>query len=233
MPPAVVAAIASAVPAVIKAGKGIAQKRAAKKIKVGERTVQPEYQKYLAAQRTRAAAGKMPGQDRMEEKIEQASADAIKRSRTSGSPNRYLQEVSKQANTSADKIADVGYAAAKYRDAMLQKSDQAMLNIGQERSRIEEANRAEAITQKTGVGSAGSENIMAGSKDLIGTGLKAYLASKGVSGDFEKSTGESAGEGSEMIEKQPIGQPTGSDAYSESDIEALKAKYGEEWYKYV
>jgi hypothetical protein len=158
-------AAASAVPALIKAGKGIAQKRAAKKIKPKDREIAQEYKDYQKKKAARATSSKMAGQDRTEEKIEGKYSNALKKAQNASSSNRYLQEVSRAASSSADKITDVELQATKDKVRRVDDSDQALQEMGDRTQDLTDSVRDEKIAAKSALSEAGSKNLMSAAKD--------------------------------------------------------------------
>ena len=180
MPIGLATAAVTAIPALIKAGQGIAQKRAAKKIKPKDREIAQEYKDYQKKKTARATSSKMAGQDRTEEKIEGKYSNALKKAQNASSSNRYLQEVSRAASTSADKITDVEAEASKDRMSRIDESDTALEQMGDRKQELADSVREEKIAQKAALKEAGNQNLMSAAKDGTSIALGA-MSTKGMS----------------------------------------------------
>ncbi len=165
----------AAVPEVIKLGKGIAQKRAGKKIKVGKKKVSDELERVARDKATRATSSKFAGQDRLTDKIESTSANIAQQAKDAAGPNEYLSIIQKQGGRLQDKQADIAATALQDKQRRENAADEARLSLGAEKTRIREEDINEQKAQKTGLLTSGSENMMSGATGLAG------VASTGVS----------------------------------------------------
>ena len=192
MAPAVAAALLSLVPTAIKGAQGISQKKKAKQIQVGDRKVSDRLKRVEKDYATRATSSKFAGQSRVEENIDQTSANILEKAKDAASPNEYLSMVAKQGGSLQDKQLEIGKLALTDKQRRQDDASAASINLGAEETRIREANIGDQRAAKSALNTAGDTNIAGAASDAAG--VAATLAtSKAKAGTTSPTTGEKSG----------------------------------------
>lgn len=187
----------AAVGATVSLVKSQKQKKAAKKIKIGDKKVSERMYRVEKDATTRATSSKFAGQSRVEERIGQTSADILEKAKEAASPNEYLDIVAKQGGALQDKQLKIGQIALADKQRREEGASAASLNVGAEETRILEENIAEQKAAKLALLSASDKNKDSAMSDA--SGIAATLA-----------TNKSASEGSPVVNDTPPGQKTGT-----------------------
>lgn len=151
-----------------KALQGLKQKRAADKIKVGKRRLDPATEKAVADIQTRATGGKFAGQD-IQEEIQGADvANLLKQGQEMRSPSQYSGLIGQAMGEMSRNRRLNQMDALKDRRGRQDAATAALEGIGGKREAIEEKNITEAITQKQGLAGASAQNLQGALSDAGG-----------------------------------------------------------------
>lgn len=151
-----------------KALQGLKQKRAADKIKVGKRRLDPATEKAVADIQTRATGGKFAGQD-IQEEIQGADvANLLKQGQEMRSPSQYSGLIGQAMGEMSRNRRLNQMDALKDRRGRQDAATAALEDIGGKREAIEEKNITEAITQKQGLAGASAQNLQGALSDAGG-----------------------------------------------------------------
>lgn len=151
-----------------KALQGLKQKRAADKIKVGKRRLDPATEKAVADIQTRATGGKFAGQD-IQEEIQGADvANLLKQGQEMRSPSQYSGLIGQAMGEMSRNRRLNQSEALRDRRGRQDAATAALEGIGGKREAIEEKNITEAITQKQGLAGASAQNLQGALSDAGG-----------------------------------------------------------------
>ena len=196
--PAIAAALISAIPALVQAGKGISQGSQARKL---AREWNPDYQiptsitdNVSTAQGAYNAASAygLPGQGRIQNQIGQNTASAMQAIQQSQqSPAAMLAGLSSVNQNANNAMADLGVNAAQFRQQNMMNTMNSLMSarqaLAQFQDRQFEINKLKPFEAQMAASGAlragGMQNIYGGLSSLASTGANAYLRSNtGVQG---------------------------------------------------
>ena len=183
--PAAIAAIASAVPAIIKGIKGISQTIKGKKL---SETAKPEYvrsgevDQLIANARNQAAGNKMVGQSEANEQMEADIAGMLREAQKTGSPDDFMTTLTQLASQKSKAVRDLTVSAARDYQQRQQRLTSA-LKIGAEESGKEfDINLMQPYLASQAAASAlrqaGSANIYGAASDLSNTAIQSIDISR-------------------------------------------------------
>ena len=207
MDPLTIALIASGVSAGSKLIQGVKQKRAAKKINVGEREIPEETMRALQDVKTRATSGKYAGQDAAESLQEASVANILGKTQDLSSPGaRAAQLANAMSTLSRGKLESSIYGAQDRRQRQA-AADSARMEMGQMQRNIQEANIQDAARAKSALQAAGQQNVTGAISDLAGSAATALGAGLGAGKNKDTFGG---GEDSSAFNKSSSQSPTNS-----------------------
>jgi hypothetical protein len=176
-----------------KALQGLKQKRAADKIKVGKRRLDPATEKAVADIQTRATGGKFAGQDIQEELQGSDVANLLKQGQEMRSPSQYSGMIGQAMGEMSRNRRLNQMDALKDRRGRQDAATAALEGIGGKREAIEEKNITEAISQKQNLAGAAAQNLQGALSDATGAAANYAGAKMGTkSGSGQQNAGEDA-----------------------------------------
>lgn len=170
----------AAAPEAMKMIKGFQQKKAAGKIKPGERLISDKRKRYAKDLAGRAASPEFAGQKKLEERLEQTSADVMAKAKDVASPDEYLSVASREGDQQRKARLEIGEKAAASKEAREEKAGLAKKEIGALEENISDERRLEQIQAKKELGGAADQNIYSGIKGAAG--VASTMVGKGLFG---------------------------------------------------
>lgn len=174
-----------------KALQGLKQKRAAEKIQVGKRRLDPATEKAVSDIQTRATAGKYAGQDIQEEMQAADVANLLRQGQEMATPAQYSGMIGQAMSEMSRNRRLNQMEALRDRRGRQDAATAALEGIGAKREAIEEKNITEAIGQKQALAGAAVQNIQGALSDVTGAAAN-YAGAKmgektGTTGNFQET----------------------------------------------
>jgi len=151
-----------------KALQGLKQKRAAKKIQVGDRKLDPATEKAVRDAQTRATSGKFAGQDIQEEQQASDIGNLLQKGQALQNPAQQSGLIGQaMSQVTKNRRANQQTALAD-RQSRQAAATAALEGLGAKKEAISESNRQEAIAQKQALAGAATQNLQGALSDATG-----------------------------------------------------------------